>query len=132
VQAFRNRKLHLAGLAGVSLTASALLIRELDASGLYGPVGTASTLIGDLRSSLPTPQADGSFLEGVGFDGHKVTLEFVADERVDLHLLRDSERSERCSLWYSAFRRGEVQEVEYRYRQGGAASSAHLNSAICG
>lgn len=130
--AFRNRKIHLVGLAGVSLTASTLLIRELDASGLYGPAGTANTLIQDLRSNLPTPQADGSVLEGVNFDGRKVSLEFVADERVDLHLLRDSERDHRCSLWRSALRRGEVQEVEYRYRQEGAASSSHLNAAICG
>ncbi|WP_136625030.1 hypothetical protein [Aureimonas flava] len=132
MQAFRNRKLHLAGLAGVSLTASALLIREIDASGVYGPAGTADTLIEDMRSNLPTPQADGSILEGVAFDGRKVSLEFVADERVDLHLLRDSERSKRCGVWRSAFRRGEVEEVEYRYRQGGAASSAHLNAANCG
>lgn len=132
MQAFRNHKVHLAGLAGVSLTASALLIRDLDASGLYGPSGTANTLIEDMRSHLPTPQSDGSILESVVFDGRKLSLEFVADERVDLHLLRDSERDERCGLWRSALRRGEVQEVEYRYRQAGAASSTHLNAAICG
>lgn len=132
MQAFRNRKVHLAGLAGVTLTASALLVRELDASGLYAPAGHAGTLIADLRSDLPLPQADGSILEAVGFDGRKLSLEFVADERVDLHLLRDSEGDKRCHLWRTALRRGEVQEVEYRYRQNGAASSAHLNAAICG
>ncbi len=132
MQAFRNRRVHLAGLAGVTLTASALLVRELDASGLYAPAGNAGTLIADLRSSLPTPQADGSILEAVGFDGRKLSLEFVADERVDLHLLRDSERDQRCHLWRTSLRRGEVQEVEYRYRQSGATSSTHLNAAICG
>lgn len=131
MQAFRNRKVRLAGLAGMSLTASALLIREIDARGLYGSSQNATALIADLRANLPTPQADGSVLENVVFDGRKLSLEYVADERVDLHLLRDSARDQRCHLWRSALRRGDVQAVEYRYRQGGAASSTHLDATVC-
>ncbi len=132
MQAFRNRKLRLAGLAGVSLTATALLVREIDARGFYGSSSDATTLIADLRADLPSAQSDGSVLENVVFDGRKLSLEFVADERVDLQLLRDSGRDRRCALWRSALRRGDVQEVEYRYRQGGAASSTHLDATVCG
>ncbi|WP_182084648.1 hypothetical protein [Aureimonas sp. ME7] len=132
MQALRRRKLQIAGLAGISLTATALLVRELDASAMAGDSRNVDSILNDMRAALPEAQSDGSILENIDFDGRRVRLEFVADERVNLRLLRDGQRAERCGVWYGPLRRQEVQEIEYQYRQDGATSSTHLNAAVCG
>lgn len=132
MQAFRDRKVQFAGLAGISLTAAFLVAHRMDAIAPSDGPGDLASSLSQLRAHLPIAQVDGSVLENLSFDGQRVTLEFVADERIDLRLLRDGERERKCGEWRSALRSREATGIEYRYRQGGAASSIYLDRAVCG
>lgn len=131
MQAFRDRRVQVAGVAGAGLTMAALLALEVQSRASI-PAPTIHQRIAELQSTMPADQADGSILESVEFDGAHLVLHFQADERLTLNHLRDDGRSEKCATWRGEFRRGQVSQVEYRYRQDGATSSLHLDRTVCG
>ena len=130
MQVLRDRRIQVAGFAGASLTVAALLAFEVQSNASAPALGLRERL-NEMQTALPASQTDGSVLEAAEFDGRQLTLHMVADERLDLRLLRDDSRDEKCRIWRHALRAGEVGEVEYRYRQGGAVSSLHLNGSVC-
>ncbi len=130
MQVLRDRRIQMAGFAGVTLTVAALLAFEVQSRASAPSMGLSERL-SEMQATMPADQPDGSVLEAVDFDGRHLTLNMLADERLDLRLLRDGNRSEKCDVWRSALRSGEVAEVEYRYRQDGSMSSIHLNRGVC-
>ncbi len=131
MQAFRDRRMHVAGIAGLGVTAALLLSERGDII----PFARGSTDIGReisvLQETLPAEQADGSVLEEVTFDGRVVTLHFVGDDRLGSSVWRESGETERCSRWKRALRSRQVASVEYRYRVAGSVSSIFVDRAIC-
>ncbi len=132
MHAFRDRKLQMAGFAGLSVVALYLVSDRIDAFAFAPTGGTVRDRIADMRSTLPADQSDGTVLEDVEFDGRRVTLAFTGDERIDIRMVRDADRDSRCKLWRKALRSREISSVEYRYRLQGSSTSMFLDRTVCG
>ncbi len=128
---FRNRRMHIAGLAGLGITGALLLSDRVDFVSFARGATDVRNDISTLQSTLPAQQGDGSILEEVTFDGRLVTLQFVADERIALNVWRRGDEKARCGMWKKALRSRQVASVEYRYRVGGSISSVFIDRAVC-
>ena len=132
MQAFRDRRMHIAGAAGLGVTAALLLSDRVDMVSFARGATDIRHEISQLQSTLPAEQGDGSVLEEVTFDGRLVTLQFVADERIELDVWRRGNEKARCGMWKKALRSRQVASVEYRYRVAGSLSSVFIDRAVCG
>jgi len=132
MQAFRDRRMHIAGAAGLGVTAALLLSDRVDMVSFARGATDIRQEISQLQSTLPAEQGDGSVLEEVTFDGRLVTLQFVADERIELDVWRRGNEKARCGMWKKALRSRQVASVEYRYRVAGSLSSVFIDRAVCG
>jgi hypothetical protein len=122
----------MAGFAGLSVVALYLVSDRIDAFAFAPTGGTVRDRIADMRSTLPADQSDGTVLEDVEFDGRRVTLAFTGDERIDIRMVRDADRDNRCKIWRKALRSREIASVEYRYRLQGSTTSMFLDRTVCG
>ena len=132
MQAFRDRKFHLAGVAGFGVTAAFLLAERVDAIPFVSKTTDIRHEIANLQSTLPADQEDGSVLEEVTFDGRVLTLQFSGDDRLGLQTWRESGQEGRCERWAKPLRKRQVAAVEYRYLAPGAVSSVFVDRTVCG
>jgi len=132
VQAFRDRRLQVVGFAGATFVSLYLASEQIDAFAFAPAQGRVGEKIAELRATLPADQSDGTVLEDVGFDGRRVTRTFLGDARLDMRMIRDSGRDERCKIWGRSLRTREIGSVEYRYRVEGSTSSVFIDRSVCG
>ncbi len=132
MQAFRDRKLHMVGAAGLCATAALLVSEQVDIIPFARGATDIQHQISTLQETLPADQGDGSVLEEVTFDGRVVTLQLVADARVGMDAWRNRDEAGRCQMWKKALRSRQVASIEYRYRVAGSMSSVFIDRAVCG
>ncbi len=132
MQAFRDRRMQIAGVAGLCGTAALLLSDRIDVIPFARGATDIQHRISALQETLPADQGDGSLLEEVTFDGRVVTLQLLADARVGMDAWRNRKDATRCQMWKSALRSRQVSAVEYRYRVAGSVSSVFIDRGVCG